>query len=57
MVKTHNGQYGKKKQFIIGHWDDIVSLRKTRSLSQVSVIYGGYVSRALIHYYEQILTK
>ena len=57
MVKTHNGQYGKKKQFIIEHWDDIVSLRKTRSLSQVSVIYGGYVSRALIHYYEQILTK
>ena len=57
MVKTHNGQYGRKKQFIIEHWDDIVSLRKTRSLSQVSVIYGGYVSRALIHYYEQILTK
>ena len=43
MVKTHNGQYGRKKQFIIEHWDDIVSLRKTRSLSQVSVIYGGYV--------------
>ena len=41
MVKTHNGEYGKKKQFIIDHWDDIVSLRKTRSLSQVSVIYGG----------------
>ena len=57
MVKTHNGQYGKKKQFIIDHWDDIVSLRKTRSLSEVSAIYGGYVSRALIHYYEKILTK
>jgi hypothetical protein len=57
MVKTHNGQYGKKKQFIIEHWDDIVSLRKTRSLSEVSVIYGGYVSRTLIHYYEKILTK
>ena len=39
------------------YWDDIVALRKTRSLAQVSVIYGGYVSRALIHYYEQILTK
>lgn len=57
MVKTHNGQYGKKKQFIIDHLDDIVSLRKTRSLSEVSVIYGGYVSRALINYYEKILTK
>lgn len=57
MVKTHNGQYGKKKQFIIDHLDDIVSLRKTRSLSEVSAIYGGYVSRALIHYYEKILTK
>lgn len=57
MVKTHNGQYGKKKQFIIDHWDDIVSLRKTRSLSEVSAIYGGYVSRTLIHYYEKILTK
>lgn len=57
MVKTHNGQYGKKKQFIIDHWDDIVALRKTRSLSEVSAIYGGYVSRALIHYYEKILTK
>jgi hypothetical protein len=57
MVKTHSGQYGKKKQFIIEHWDDIVALRKTRSLSEVSAIYGGYVSRALIHYYEKILTK
>lgn len=57
MVISHYGQYGKKKQFIVDHWDDIVSLRKTRSLSQVSAIYGGYVSRALINYYEKILTK
>ena len=56
MVISHNGQYGKKKQFIFDHWDDITQMRKRLSLTEVSKVYGGYLSRSIIHYYEKIWT-
>lgn len=57
MVKTHNGQYGKKKQFIIDHLEDIMQLRKTMSAAKVARVYGGYIDRASIYQYEKLFTK
>ena len=56
MVISHNGQYGKKKQFIFEPLGGYVQMRKRLSLSEVSKVYGGYLSRSTIHYYEKIWT-
>ena len=55
-MATKKEYYGKKKQFMFDHWDDITQMRKRMSLSEVSKVYGGYLSRSTIHYYEKIWT-
>ena len=57
MVISHNGQYGKKKKFIIDHWDDIVQMRKTMSAAKVARVFGGYIDRYSIYQYEKLFTK
>lgn len=57
MVISHYGQYGKKKQFIVDHWDDIVQMRKTMSAARVAKVYGGYIDVRSIYQYEKLFAK
>ena len=57
MVKTHNGQYGNKKQFFIDHLEDIMQMRKTMSAAKVARVFCGYIDRASIYQYEKLFTK
>lgn len=49
--------YGKKKEFIVKNWDSIQSMRKTKSLQEVSNKFKGEVSKASLHFYEKMFTK
>ena len=47
--------YGKKKEFIINHFDDIMTMRKRMSARKVSAIYAGIITQVDIYNMEKIL--
>lgn len=52
-ISRHKENYGKKKEFICQHWDDICHLRKRMSAEKVSKIYGCEISKYVIYRYER----
>jgi len=47
--------YGKKKEFILNHYDDISSMREKMSARQVANVYGGLITKDDIYKIETIL--
>jgi len=54
-MTTRKEIYGKKKAFILDHFDDILEMRKRMSARKVADVYGGVITMYDIYKVEQLI--